>query len=112
MLVTRREDGALAIAVWNYVAPEEAGSPRDVEIEMKGVTGAKTLRITTVDAAHGSPQALWQSMGRPSFPTREQQKQLRAAGQMPAPELRKWRAGSPVKLTLAPKALVLIEVLR
>jgi xylan 1,4-beta-xylosidase len=110
VLVTRRKDGSLAMALWNYAAPEEAGSPREFRLDLKGLAGARTLKITTVDASHGSPLALWESMGKPAFPTQAQQKQLREAGQCPTPQVREWRPGSPLELTLAPKALALIEV--
>ena len=109
-LVTRRSDGSLAIAVWNYSAPEEPGAPRAVRIDLKGIAGPRTLRITTVDAQHGSPLALWESMGKPAFPTRAQQQKLRAAGQMPAAREQPWTPGTPLELTLAPKALTVIEV--
>ena len=110
VLVTKRADGSLAIAVWNYAAPEEAGSTRRFQLDLKGLIGARTVRITTVDAGHSSPLALWESMGKPAFPTRDEQQKLRAAGQLPAPEQRAWTPGSPLDLQLAPKALGLIEV--
>jgi xylan 1,4-beta-xylosidase len=109
VLVTKRSDGSLAIALWNYAAPEEAGSPREFKLDIKGLAGSHTLQITTVDATHGSPLGLWVSMGKPAFPTLVQQRQLREAGQPPSPHQCEWRADSLLELTLAPKALVLIE---
>jgi xylan 1,4-beta-xylosidase len=109
-LVTRRPDGSLAIAVWNYAAPEEPGSPRSIQVDLKGLTGSRTPRITVVDGQHGSPLALWESMGKPAFPTRAQQEKLRSAGKMPAAQEREWKPGVPLEVTLAPKALALIEV--
>jgi xylan 1,4-beta-xylosidase len=110
VLVTRRSDGSLAIAVWNYSPPEEPGASRKLQVELKGLTGPRALRITTVDAQHGSPLALWESMGKPAFPTRAQQQKLRFAGQMPPAQQRHWTPDLPLEVTLAPKALTLIEV--
>ncbi len=108
-LVTRRKDGSLAIAVWNYTAPEETGETRSYRIDLKGVSATR-VRVTIVDDHHGSPLALWESMGRPAFPTREQQLELRAAGQLPAAQERARTPGTPIDLVLAPRALSLVEV--
>lgn len=110
VLVTRRKDGSLAIALWSYSAPEQVGAPRKVQLDLKGLTGSRTVAITTVDAHHGSALALWESMGKPAFPTPGQQRKLRAAGQLPVPEQRTWTAGAPIEIVVAPKALALIEV--
>jgi xylan 1,4-beta-xylosidase len=112
LLVTRRADGALAIAAWNYSEPEDAGSSRQLRLDLRGVKGGRTLWVTVVDGQHGSPLAAWEAMGKPSFPSREQQEKLRAAGALPATELRSWKPGAMLELTLAPKALVLIDVPR
>ncbi len=111
-LVTRRPDGSLAIAVWNYAAPESPGAPREISLALAGLRAARQVRISRVDRDHGSALTAWEAMGRPDFPTLEQQKKLRKAAQMPAPEVRPLASGSPatVTLTLAPHALALIEV--
>ena len=111
-LVTKRNDGSLAIAVWDYSAPEESGTPREFSIALSGLKGKRSVRITTVDSSHGSPLALWERMGRPAFPSREEQEKLRHAGELPVPIERRISASSPVRLRLEPKALALIEIER
>jgi xylan 1,4-beta-xylosidase len=110
-LVTRRKDGSLAIAVWNLFLPEETGSPKTVTLHFKGLTGARTVRVTIVDKNHGSPLPAWDKMGRPAYPTRAQIEALRKAAALPAAQSRPLANGS-LTLTLQPHALALIEVHR
>ena len=111
-LATRTSDGALAIAAWNYVPPGETGAPKHVQLHLNGIKRAAKCMVQIVDAQHGSPLAKWEAMGKPDFPTREQQKELMAAGTMPAPESRELSGGdSPtLTLTLQPHALALVRV--
>jgi xylan 1,4-beta-xylosidase len=76
-LVTRRADGTLAIAVWNYASPGTPGTVRNVHIAVNGVQGTPHYHIEILDPAHGSALGAWQAMGSPVSPTREQYEQLR-----------------------------------
>src|SRR6266481_6111207 len=109
VLVTRRKDGSLAIAVWNLFLPEEAGSPKTVTLRVKGLTTAKSARITTVDKDHGSPLPAWEKMGRPAFPTHAQITALQKSAALPDAISRPLQSGS-LTLTLQPQALALIEL--
>jgi xylan 1,4-beta-xylosidase len=113
-LVTRRSDSSLAISVWNYAEPDEAGAPRRVTLSLNGLTGKRRARIQIVDSMHGSALTAWESIGKPSFPTREQQKQLREAAQLQSPEVRALTQNSPaeISLILQPHALALIEIIK
>ena len=102
-LVTKRSDGTLAVAVWNYAEPGAGGSARDFEIEL---SQGHAISVTVVDDDHGSSLTAWRKMGEPAFPTRRQQAELRVAGKLPAAQASN---GSTVRLTLAPHALALIE---
>src|ERR1700691_2383762 len=107
-LVTRDADGQLTIAVWNYAAPEEPGSPREVRLAITGLAGPHRARIQVVDAQHGSPLAAWESMGRPAFPTRHQIQVLRDAAALPeATEM----DFATLSLTLQPHALALLRII-
>lgn len=110
-LVTQRDDGSYAIAVWNYVAPEEHGSARRFELVFRGPSNPATARIRVLDAAHGSSLTAWERMGRPRFPTRDEIEALRKAARMPDPEVRTLTGGA-LTLTLEPHALALIELAR
>ena len=81
-LVTRGPNGALAIAVWNYADPGQAGAPRTFRVEF--TRGTPVLKVTVIDEQHGSALAAWKAMGSPVNPTRQQVEQLRAAAALPA----------------------------
>ena len=115
-LATRRPDGSLAIAVWNYAPPSPPGAPpegapRSFQLSFHGFAAPLHARVTVVDSSHGSPLRAWVAMGHPDFPTREQVRELLEAGQMPPAGTRTLDANHPaVTLTLQPHALALVEV--
>jgi xylan 1,4-beta-xylosidase len=97
-LVTRRSDGAFAIAVWNYAPPGTIGNPAEkahnVKIFMHNWAGTPRYHIEILDPDHGSPLegsplegsalggsalAAWRAMASPASPTREQYEQLQRA---------------------------------
>ena len=108
-LVTRRNDGSLAIAVWNLFLPEEAGSPKVVTLHLKGFSTAHPARVTIVDKEHGSPLPAWDKMGRPAFPTLAQIEELRKAAAPPSPREQNLTNGS-LTITLQTHALALVEI--
>ncbi|MBZ5516385.1 MAG: glycosyl hydrolase family 39 [Acidobacteriia bacterium] len=110
-IATRRADGSLAVAVWNYAPPGEGGTAKKVELTFQNLTGTHRAYVWVVDGQHGSPLATWEAMGKPPFPTREQQSILRQAGQLPAPEVMPLGASrTTLTLQLAPHGLALVEV--
>jgi xylan 1,4-beta-xylosidase len=88
-LVTRRADGTLEVAVWNYAPPGESGASKEVRLTVNGLAGTHRHHITIVDPQHGSALAAWKAMGSPAFPTVQQYEQLRrsalATQQLDAP---------------------------
>jgi len=111
-LVTRHRDGTLAIAVWNYASPGEAAENKRITLSIKGLR-SKRVGIRTVDREHGSALAAWEAMGKPAWPSPEQQKRLRAAAELPVGETRDLKYDvSTVSLVVPPHGLVLIEELK
>ncbi len=111
VLVTRRANGELAMAVWNYAPPGPGGHVKTFALSFRHVPGAKRAVIWVVDRHHGSPLATWEAMGRPSFPSFAERKILQQAGQLPPPKIVPLAAEHPqLTLTLIPHALALIEV--
>jgi len=112
VLATRRADGYLEVAVWNYGAPEGGSSSKQITLTFEGLPRQRRAQVRIVDDDHGSALRAWKEMGEPSFPSREQQQELRDAGQLPAPQARALAKGdSPtLTITLAPHALALVEV--
>jgi xylan 1,4-beta-xylosidase len=107
-LVTRRKDGSLVVAVWNYAQPGTAGAPKTVTLSFKGVK-VQHASIARVDGEHGDVHATYEKMGAPPYPTQVQIAALRQAAQLPAPEGRDLRDGE-LTLTLPSFGLAVIEV--
>ncbi len=111
VLATRGEHGALEVAVWNYAAPEEAGSALDLSLRFKGLSAGKhTARIERMDAEHGSPLKAWQAMGSPASLNRTAISALKNAGGPSTPETVDLGPDSTLQLTLSPHSLALVEV--
>ena len=113
-LATRRTDGSLAIAVWNYAPPDEEGSSQQIGLVIRNLTGSHRLRIHLLDRHHGSALATWERMRRPRFPTPKQQRLLRASARLPPPKVKPLpRDGHvPDALDLPVHSLALIEIVR
>ena len=65
-------------------------------------------KIHLVDDDHGSPFKTWEQMGRPAFPSREQQSELRKVAKLPPPRVTKL-TDQKLPLLLQPNALAVIE---
>ncbi|HUB53389.1 MAG TPA: hypothetical protein VL986_14635 [Terracidiphilus sp.] len=97
VLATKRADGGLAIALWNYQPPAGTGAtytkpaklpgePRTFAIELEHLGSVKSATLLRVDSTHGNSLALFDDMGRPANPTQGQIAALRAAAVLPPPE--------------------------
>src|SRR5712671_941796 len=107
-LLTRRKDGAFVLAVWNYVPAEQAGAARTVTLRFKE-TRLKHSRVSLLDPAHGDVHAAYEKMGSPRYPTPSQVRQLRAAAELPVPEIHDLKNGE-LTLTLPAYGLALIQL--
>lgn len=107
-LVTRRKDGTLVVAVWNYAPPGEPGVARTVTLRF---TGARVHQasISRVDSQHGDVHAVYEKMGSPRYPTQPQIAELRKAAELPAPEVRSLK-NAELTMTLPTYGLAVIEV--
>jgi xylan 1,4-beta-xylosidase len=83
VLVTRREDGTLALALWNLVDPDQKGMPRVFHLEFRGLSGNRRARIFRLDAEHGNTLATYAGMGKPRYPTQAQIAEMNGAGESP-----------------------------
>jgi xylan 1,4-beta-xylosidase len=120
VLATRRVDGSIALAAWNYAAPygtgaaytplpAEAGLAKMFTIKLTGVAANSPVRIWRLDSDHGNVVKAFDAMGRPAFPSREQIVALRAAGKEAPPEAGSLRAGA-ITVSVPTQGLVLITV--
>ena len=85
VLLTRRKDGTLVLALWNYSPPGEAGTPKMVHLRFKGAPPRQAV-IWRVDNDHGDFHAAYEKMGAPRYPNQAQISDLRKAAQLPPPE--------------------------
>ncbi len=109
-LVTRRSDGAIVIALWNYAEPgSKSGQKAEPQVFRFKLTNstAKKYRLQILDPAHGSALAAWIAMGQPATPSRAQVARLKEASKLaPATE---HSLNEPVKIEAQGLALVTIK---
>ena len=112
VLATRRPDGSLAVAIWNYSPPGQTGEAKRVTLSIRGLQGQPQARVQMVDREHGSPLASWEAMGRPDFPSPEQQLRLQMAAALPSSQLLGLEGGDTktLELSLPSQALALVEI--
>ncbi len=115
VLVTRREDGAIVMAVWNEILPGTAGEDKRVSFSINGSGGSggsakyRRARIYRLDATHGSILRTYAAMGKPAYPTQIQIQALRNASNLLPPEESRIEAGK-FTILLPPQGLALIEL--
>lgn len=109
VLVTRRKDGALAIALWNLVEPEATGPDKSFHLDLHGVASQATVGIARVDATHGDTFAAYVRMGKPKYPTQAQIKELRQVADLGPPESAKLDHGG-LTVTVPPKGLAIVTI--
>jgi xylan 1,4-beta-xylosidase len=118
-LVTKRDDGRVVMALWDYAPPvgktasytagKPKGKPKHFDIDIKHLPASAHATVWRLDRQHGNAVALFNRMGRPDFPSREQISQLRAAGQLAAPETMAVHNGR-FAITIPPQGLVVVEL--
>jgi len=109
VLVTKRSDHTLVIAVWNLFLPEDPGRPKNVTIMVRGPAGRRRALVYRLDSTHGSLLAAYDGMGRPANPTSQQVAQLRHAAELPPPQAKPLVRGE-LTLLLPPQGLAVIEL--
>ncbi|MBE1160717.1 GH39 family glycosyl hydrolase [Dyella acidiphila] len=118
-LATRRADGSVVLALWNYAPPvgdtasytpgKPKGEVKHFDVDVAHLAASAKATVWRLDEQHGNAVALFDRMGRPDFPSREQIVQLREAGQMAAAESVALRDGHLV-LDIPPQGLVVVEL--
>ncbi|MEO8735274.1 MAG: glycosyl hydrolase family 39, partial [Edaphobacter sp.] len=117
-IATRRADGSIAVALWNYAPPygegatytpppAAAGPSKTITLKLEGVAATAPIQIWRLDADHGNVLKSYDAMGRPAFPTRDQIAKLREAGKPAPPESSSLKSGS-LTITIPPQGLVLV----
>jgi xylan 1,4-beta-xylosidase len=68
-----------------------------------------SARLWRVDADHGNVIKAYDAMGRPAYPTRQQIEALKAAAQLPPPEILAVTDGG-FSVAIPPQGLALLEL--
>jgi xylan 1,4-beta-xylosidase len=109
VLITRRKDGTLVIALWNLVEPEATGPDKSFHLDLHGVGSQAGVSIARVDAQHGDTFDAYVRMGNPRYPTQTQIKELRQVAILGQPETAKLDHGS-LTVTVPPKGLAIVTI--
>ena len=109
VLITRRKDGTLVIALWNLVEPEATGPDKSFHLDLHGVGSQAGVSIARVDAQHGDTFDAYVRMGKPRYPTQTQIKELRQVAILGQPETAKLDHGS-LTVTVPPKGLAIVTI--
>ena len=107
-LLTRRSDGALVLALWNYAPASEVVAPRRIELELKAFAKRK-VTVARLDGAHGDVHSAYESMGSPRYPTMQQLQTLKAAATLPVPK-EEHIVGGELSLVIPSDGLVLVTL--
>lgn len=107
-LLTRRGDGALVLAIWNYTEIGSTRKARKVVLTLKN-RAARTASVQSLDAEHGNVHPAYERMGSPRYPTQRQLTELRTAAALPLPVVRPLEAGT-LTLEIPPDGLVLVTI--
>lgn len=115
VLATRREDGSLVLALWNYARPLHAKpdgatpAPKRFEITLDQVPDGAQATLLRLDADHGNVNTSFDTIGRPAYPSIEQIATLQKAASMAAPERMQVREGR-LSIEIPPQGLVVLEL--
>jgi xylan 1,4-beta-xylosidase len=118
-LVTRRKDGTLVLALWNYGPPDGTGAgytppgppgpSKAFVVNFKGLRAGASAKIWRVDSDHGNVVRTFDAMGRPAFPSREKLAKLRGAAKLGAPA-NFVLSGGNLKLEVPAHGLAIVEI--
>lgn len=118
-LATRRADGTVVLALWNYTRPlgdtadytpgVPTGEAKHFDVDLKHLGKATQATVWRLDQDHGNAVAAFDKMGRPATPSREQITQLREAGKLAAPEQATLQNGH-LSIDIPPQGLVVVEL--
>ncbi|HTD54603.1 MAG TPA: hypothetical protein VK670_04430, partial [Silvibacterium sp.] len=108
VLVTRRKDGTLVIALWNLIEPQATGPDKTFTLDIKGARGSRAT-IRRVDATHGDTLDAWKQMGSPRYPTQAQIAALKKASEIGQPETVSLKVGQ-LTVTVPQRGLAVVEI--
>ncbi|MGB7267825.1 MAG: glycosyl hydrolase family 39, partial [Terracidiphilus sp.] len=109
VIVTKQEDGALVIALWNLVNPGDSGTNRSVHLEFRHIPSHSQAVVYRLDDTHEDTLGAYRAMGSPTYPSLAQVKQLWQVAKIVPAEKTKIQKDA-LTLDLPPQGLAIIEV--
>jgi xylan 1,4-beta-xylosidase len=109
VIVTKMQDGSLAIAAWNLVDPDRRGVSQIMDFTFAGIRKDAAVTIVQVDDTHGNVLPKYGAMGSPVDPTDAQVETLNAETALGAPLQTKLQ-GNKLEVQMGPNALFLIKI--
>jgi xylan 1,4-beta-xylosidase len=106
-LLTKKKDGSLVIAIWNYAPPEKVDAAKTITLRFQG--HYRHAIVSTVDPDHGDVHSIYEKMGSPRYLSDAQIRQLKQAAELPAAAERNLKGGE-LTLTLPSYGLAVVEV--
>jgi xylan 1,4-beta-xylosidase len=107
VLITRRRDGDLAVALWNpFVSGLQRGTHLFV-LQLSSPPFPRQAQVQMLDAARGDLYSAYVHMGEPRYPTQAQYRQLQEAGRLPPPRQVPIKDGE-VRVTVPQSGLALV----
>jgi xylan 1,4-beta-xylosidase len=129
ILATRRNDGSLAIMLWNLIPqpPGQRSATGDPTVQTSAQYGtrgtdrrfllkfegsSKSLRgqITRVDESSGSLRKAYEAIGSPPYPTVQQIEELKSRSELAKPEHVHIDGDGHISLSVPPNGVALIEL--
>jgi xylan 1,4-beta-xylosidase len=107
-LLTRRKDGALVLALWNYAEAGSTAVPRQVALSFRNIK-AVSAEVQSIDDTHGNVGPEYARLGAPVYPTQRQLEELRLAAALPPARIVALE-GDALKLEIPSDGLVVITV--
>lgn len=112
ILITKRDDGTIALISWNEVMNKEETIERRYKIEIPVDYKEVFIKQKLIDEEYGNPWRTWIQMGRPRYPKKDQIETLREVAK---PKVSTYRMTSEngyitLEFTLGKNAVTLFEI--
>jgi len=107
-IITRRPDGTVVMAVWNYAPPAQTAAIKEVRLQFKNFQPGHAS-ISILDSGHGDSQTAYVKMGSPRYPADAQIKGLRRAAELEPPVVQQVTGGQ-LNLSVPAHGLVVVEL--
>ena len=107
VLITRRRDGDLVVALWNPFVDKQQHGSHTFLLRLTSLPYPRQAEVQMLDPERGDLHAAYLRMGEPRYPTQAQYRQLRAAARLPPPFRVPVKAGE-VRITVPESGLALV----